>query len=526
MTATSSQQIEIKTERKKLKRELTLLPLFGLIYFTVCGGAFGAEPIIGWSGPGMAMLLLILTPIVFSIPIMLMVRELQSMMPVEGGYYHWIKQGLGGFAGFMSGWLMWVVSWLDVSIYPVWATYYLGFLFPALSEGTTIGGVYLSASLLQFLTAALLIWSISLLQIRGSRLSGLTSTWIGLVMITPLIIMSIIGIYSWIKSGTTVALPFTPPDTTIIAALSTGLFVAMWNYMGWELPTAAGDEIVNPKKTYPRAMALVLVAAILTYALPTLAGLYGGAGDNGRYQMWGIEEYADGEGIGPVLADYGITDAQIAEWGVNPEASSGWEFPDIAQVIGEKVAGKGSMLASGLGLIVMIAAVLSMIGLFIGNSLGGSRVPFALAEDGMFPKWLVKVHPKYGTPWIAIIFVGVIFTIFATNAFAFLVVADVFLQSVVIVMEFIALWRLRKLNPNMPRSRIPGGTFGLVLCTLAPFLVIGLAVYSQFSEEGLSSLGWALGLAAIGLILYFPFLKRYKPGVPDVNPYEAPPEEL
>jgi amino acid transporter len=353
----------------------------------------------------------------------------------------------------------------------------------------------------------------------------LTSTWIGLVMITPLIIMSIIGIYSWIKSGTTVALPFTPPDTTIIAALSTGLFVAMWNYMGWELPTAAGDEIVNPKKTYPRAMALVLVAAILTYALPTLAGLYGGAGDNGRYQMWGIEEYADGEGIGPVLADYGITDAQIAEWGVNPEASSGWEFPDIAQVIGEKVAGKGSMLASGLGLIVMIAAVLSMIGLFIGNSLGGSRVPFALAEDGMFPKWLVKVHPKYGTPWIAIIFVGVIFTIFATNAFAFLVVADVFLQSVVIVMEFIALWRLRKLNPNMPRSRIPGGTFGLVLCTLAPFLVIGLAVYSQFSEEGLSSLGWALGLAAIGLILYFPFLKRYKPGVPDVNPYEAPPEE-
>jgi amino acid transporter len=103
MTATSNQQIEIKTERKKLKRELTLLPLFGLIYFTVCGGAFGAEPIIGWSGPGMAMLLLILTPIVFSIPIMLMVRELQSMMPVEGGYYHWIKQGLGGFAGFMAG---------------------------------------------------------------------------------------------------------------------------------------------------------------------------------------------------------------------------------------------------------------------------------------------------------------------------------------------------------------------------------------------------------------------------------------
>ena len=79
-----------------------------------------------------------------------------------------------------------------------------------------MGGVYLSATLLQFLTAAILIWSISLLQIRGRRLSGLTSTWIGLVMITPLIIMSIVGIISWIKSGTTVALPFTPPDTTML----------------------------------------------------------------------------------------------------------------------------------------------------------------------------------------------------------------------------------------------------------------------------------------------------------------------
>ena len=59
--------------------------------------------------------------------------------------------------------------------------------------------------------------------------------------------------------------------------------------------------------------------------------MYGGAGDNGRYQMWGIEEYEEGEGIGVVLTDYGITDEQIAEWGIDPEASTGWEFPDIAK---------------------------------------------------------------------------------------------------------------------------------------------------------------------------------------------------
>ena len=84
--------VVITQERRRLKRELTLLPLFGLIYFTVCGGSFGIEPLVGWSGPGLALLLVFLTPLVFSIPNMLMVRELQSMMPVEGGYYHWVKQ--------------------------------------------------------------------------------------------------------------------------------------------------------------------------------------------------------------------------------------------------------------------------------------------------------------------------------------------------------------------------------------------------------------------------------------------------
>ncbi|HNT54675.1 MAG TPA: amino acid permease, partial [Anaerolineaceae bacterium] len=132
----------IKQETRKLKRELTLLPLFALIYFTVCGGTFGIESLIGWSGPGMALILIAVTPIVFSIPNMLMVREMNSMMPVEGGYYHWVKQAYGPFAGFMAGWMNWVVSWVDVSIYPVLAAYYLGQMIPGLREGTQIAGIW------------------------------------------------------------------------------------------------------------------------------------------------------------------------------------------------------------------------------------------------------------------------------------------------------------------------------------------------------------------------------------------------
>jgi amino acid transporter len=279
----------VRKETGKLKRELTLLPLFGLIYFTVCGGAFGAEPMVGWSGPGMALLLFIVTPLLFSIPNMLMVREMQSMMPVEGGYYHWTKQAFGPFAGFMTGWMNWVVSWVDVAIYPVYAAYYLGYFVPALRDGATIGGVDVPAWVLSWLVALVLIWAVSALNVRGARLSGLFTDWLGLVMIAPLVFMSIMGIYAWIRSGATISLPFLPGGQAItgqslVGALSTGLFVAMWNFMGWELPTAAGDEIKNPKKTYPRAMVLVLIAAIATYSIPTIAGLYGGAGSDNRYQ--------------------------------------------------------------------------------------------------------------------------------------------------------------------------------------------------------------------------------------------------
>jgi amino acid transporter len=206
-------------------------------------------------------------------------------------------------------------------------------------------------------------------------------------------------------------------------------------------------------------------------------------------------------------------------WGVGYEDATGWEFPNIGNQIGIAMGAPG--FGQIMGVLLTIAAIFSMIGLFVGNSLGGSRVPFSLAEDGMFPRWLVRVHNKYGTPYIAIIFVGIIYTIFSLSAFAFLVVADVFLQLLVILAEFAALWKLRFTDPERPRDKVPGGYLGLTLATLGPTAIIVIAIYSQVAEEGLSSIGWALILMALGAILYFPFRRYLKPGVPDVDPFRA-----
>jgi amino acid transporter len=514
----------VQREAKKLKRELTLLPLVGLIYFTVSGGSFGIEPLIGYSGPGLAILLIALTPIIFSLPNLLIVQELQTMMPAQGGYYHWVKRAFGPFAGFLAGWNNWVVSWLDVSIYPVFAAMYLSAFIPALDEGATLFGVELSAGFLQWLVAVVMIWFVAWLQIRGSRVTGLFTNTLGVIMIIPLIILSVLGFYVWFKSGVPLAsLPFLPGGEgvnvdSLTAAFSTGLFVVMWNFMGWELPSAAGDEVVNPRKTYPRAMAIVLVLAIMTYMIPVVGSLFGGAGEDGRYTMWGIEASDEEVGIITDVEGYGVTAEQVDGWGVSSASdATGWEFPQIAQVVAGKLTGDvNSPFAIFMMLILTISAVLSMTGLFIGNS---------LAEDGMFPRWMIKVHPRHGSPYVSILVASVIYTLFATNAFEFLVVADVFLQLLVVLAEIAALWVLRRTEPDRPRTRVPGGMPGLVLASVSLAGIILIAFYSQIAEAGWGSVGVSLTLMAVGAVLYFPIRKIYKPGIHDVDPFEESLEE-
>src|SRR6266700_824968 len=95
---------------------LRLGPLVAVMFFTVSGGPFGLEGLVGSVGPGVALLLLVATPLVYSVPETLLIGELASMLPVEGGYYQWVKRAFGRFWGFWNGWLSWTYSLLDMAI--------------------------------------------------------------------------------------------------------------------------------------------------------------------------------------------------------------------------------------------------------------------------------------------------------------------------------------------------------------------------------------------------------------------------
>ena len=105
-----------------------LWPLVAATFFMVSGGTYGTEDIIHGAGYGLGILLLLVTPLIWSLPTTYMIGELSSALPAEGGYYAWVRRAMGNFWGFQEAWLSLVASIFDMAIYP---TLVCGLLDPA-----------------------------------------------------------------------------------------------------------------------------------------------------------------------------------------------------------------------------------------------------------------------------------------------------------------------------------------------------------------------------------------------------------
>src|ERR1700759_5525873 len=111
-------------------RKIRPVQLVAVIFFTVSGGPYGLEPLINYAGQHAALLILLVTPLLWDVPAIFTVLELNSMMPVTGGYYQWVKYALGTRWGFYEGWWTWLYTFVDLAIYPVLFVTYFGYFFP------------------------------------------------------------------------------------------------------------------------------------------------------------------------------------------------------------------------------------------------------------------------------------------------------------------------------------------------------------------------------------------------------------
>ena len=449
---------------RRPRRRLALLPLVMVMFFSVSGGAYGLEGAVGVSGAGLALLLLLVVPLVWSFPCAYMVGELQAAMPAEGGYYAWVKQSLGPFWGFQEGWWSWTNSFVDMAIYPVLFADYLNTL---LDDHF---GVRLIAQngLVHWLVTLALIWTIALLNIRGVRPVGATTVVLGVVVLAPFAIMSVIGINDLARHPQPILQPFLAHGQSLGGALGLGLFIVMWNYLGWDGPSTVSGEIERPAILYPRAILICLPLIVAAYVLPVIAGL------------------------------------------TKTPASSVWTdgaFPDIASAVG----------GQWLGVLVAIGGLASAAGLYAALLLSNSRLPFVMAEDGYLPRLVTRVSPRYQTPWPAIVICSAIYSVFTLSAFNSLIQLDVIVYSAALFLEFAALIALRRSAPEMRRPlRVPGGRLGIALCCIAPVAVVGIAIGGSVHDNGLSSLIVPAASLASGFVVY-PLLRLlFKRGAPDV----------
>jgi amino acid transporter len=439
-------------------RRLNFFALVGVIFFIVCGGAFGLEPLVGAVGPGWAVALVVATPLLWSLPIALMVAELSSAMPREGGYYVWVRTALGNFWAVQEGWWTCCYMVVDLAVYPVLFVNYLAFFVPALrldENGATVSNTWL----LRWLIAIGVIAASLVLNWRGAKAVGNSSLLNLAIVIVPFVLLIFLALLRSGVVGSTASIIGADLRSNHSASLlALGLGTVLWNYMAWDNTSTFAGEVNEPQCNYPRAIMVALPLTIAAYLLPTLAGISATTDKN----LW--------------------------------SESQGW--PQIAQLIGGR----------WLGITLAVAALFSAWSLFNGQLLYVSRLPYAMAMDRWLPSPLARVSKTTGVPRVSLLMSCAVAAVFAAFSFGKLVVIDVLLYSAALSLEFAALITLRWKRPGFPRPfRIPGGWLGVALVTIAPMLcAILLVVVSLSGEEADPKQALIVILVIIsGIGLYF-----------------------
>ena len=416
-------------------RKAGLLSFVFVMYAYTTAGPFGLEDQVTTSGPGMTLLYHLLIPFFWCIPVSLAAAELTTAIPVEGGFYRWVRAGFGDFWGFLAGWWNWCASFVLGGVYAVLFSDYLRFFYPAMPRW------------LHYAVSLALIALIAWINVRGIQLVGAVATVLELFILLPVAVLCAMAAAKWQHNP---FVPLIPPHVPPFQVLGVGLALGIWLYSGYEQMSSVAEEVENPQRSYPIALALVVPLSIATYFLPTLLSL-----------------------------------AALGNW---QEWHTGY-FSDAARLIG------GPWLAFWMTL----AAAVTNISILNATVLTGTRMPSAMAEDGYLPPVLTKKHARYGTPWISILLSSAIYALLAVLNLAQLIKVYAWLRIAVTILTVLAAWRLRQKKPELARPfRIPWGRAGLLYVVVAP-VVMGLL--AMLGSDRFSLL-WGPVALAIGPLAY------------------------
>ncbi|MDR0817201.1 MAG: APC family permease [Clostridiales Family XIII bacterium] len=472
------------------KTKMSTFTVVFMVFSLVAAGAYGIEAMIPATGPGIALILLMVLPFVWGLPFGLVASELGSVRPQEGGYYKWVQEALGEFWGFMAGWWRTISIYIDNTLYVILAGGYFASMVGFDKIKGTIGPWEISW-LLEFAFKVIMILIFVGINLKGVKELSVVTNILSILVLVAFAVVAIIGFINW--SGN----PFTTgalPDEGIIAGSLTtypvenpiewiyyiggGIAIGMWMYSGYESMSTIAGEIEDPQ-VIPKATLITVPLIMATYILPTMAGLaaFKGEGPDYSFLNWGEEAPAIGY-------------ATVAE----------------------------HFTAPVVGIIFAIVAILAQCSIYNTYIASGSRGFFTLAGDKLAPPFLVKVNRKTGIPQRAVLSVGIVNIILCMFAFKTIVVVDVFLLISSYIMVYISAMILRKkFTPEEYKGKfkIPGGYGFLCVLCIVP---IAIAVFSFFINGTDYFIGGMIGIIS-GPIVYF-IWKRIYGGLNRVDPQQ------
>jgi amino acid transporter len=418
-----------------VKARVGIVATVGLMYATACGGPYGIEDFVAKVGPGVFMLLLFVTPWLCGVPTAFATAELSARHPMAGGYYRWACLYLGPFWGYQTGIWSLIGSFLDNALYPVLFARALVHFLPGMTATQ------------QWLAAVAFILVLTYLNHRGIQIAGGTAVVLNAFLVLPLVWM-VFAAATRVRFNPLV--PFAAPGGQFWSGFGANLALAIWLYSGYYEVSAAAEEIERPERNIPLALLVLTPIVVLSYALPTLAGL-----------------------------------ASVGGW----ETWTSGEFAAMGRALGGPALGNWLFLGS----------VASQAVIFLAYLVWWSRLSWAMAADHHLPAFLAKTHPRFGTPSRILWLYAVIYSVMAALPFEDLLVADIWNYGASNVLLQASLIRSRWVEGQLQSGfRVPGGKVGVWMNALLPTGAWVLLLVFTAREH------WVLGTSVIliGPVLY------------------------
>ena len=436
-----------------------------MLLFVVAVFNLNVVPSIAANG-GVTVWLWIISLLLFFWPQGIAVIELAHRYPGEGGVYLWAKEVFGDFHGFLSGWCYWTNNMLYV---PTVMLYFVGVSVYVLGpghQGLADNKIFASIASLSLLALLTLFNILGLGVGKWINNIGAIGTFVAAAVLIGL------GVVIWVHFGSTVsAADFKIPANPKFVLNSFG--VICFGLVGLELASVMGDEIKDPRRTLPGAVALGGLLSGVLYIGATLTLLI-----------------AVGKNVNVLQGIVQAVTHMAARVGI------GWITIPFALMLSMSIAGIGSAWMGG-----------------------SARIPFVAGLDSYMPSWLGKVHPRYATPYTALILQGMVSAVLVILNFAGAGVQETFqkLLSLAVVLQLVPfVYMFGALVKFAVSEAKPKGQYGRATLFLAgssglltTVLGIGLVFFpAQQITSLLKYEIWMVGmtLLAIGLAVFFFFV--------------------